>query len=487
MKYPEYLKNLEIPCVLIIMGLLYVFLPSVNHSGDTFEYACNIRNGENLFRPHHLLYNAFYFLLTKVFAITETLWFICLMNALFAVACLLLMNVILAPFLEKRMRLWMLIFLGSCFGFMRYATTGETYIVPLFFSLLASWLALSRKNVFLTGLVAAIACLFHQIHFFWWLGLLYFALTVSKDKRLKVFILYGIASCIVPIVYFLAFYFTNNDSSSVFEFIVHDYVHSENVEFSIKTKALLLTPISFVRTFFQIHGYMLPFIQKFPFSLLFILCSIVLGVIGCFQLKYCSKINNTNQFDQRFAQTHLLIFVLQLLFAFISDGNAEFMVMLPFALALFVFIRYSFRRLAVIAFASGVLIWNLVFGILPYHFLELMPEAAICRYIKQHPNEVYYIENRQTVSTKLHYELPDNTFQIELAKKDNHLLDSLLRDNQSVISDILTPRTVSRASFVNSNSEFLASYNILTQDTIPFDLGILILSKIKRSDKGVEF
>jgi hypothetical protein len=462
-----------------LMGLLYILLPSVNHTGDSFYYANDIRSGNTLFLPHHLLYNALYFLLAKIVCAANVIRFISLMNALFAIGCLCLMKEILSVFSDKKTYVWTLIFLGSCFGFMRYATTGETYIVPLFFSLWASRTALFSKSVFLTGLIAAIACLFHQIHFFWWLGLLFFILATSKEKRFKAFILYGIASCIVPIAYWLVFYFTENDSATIFDYILHDYVHYSGVEFSIKAKTFLLTPISFIRTFYQVHGYMLPLIQKFWFLAAFVLGSGALAILGCFRLKHCSKATDICFREKRFAQAHLIIFLLQLLFAFISDGNAEFMVMLPFALALFVFIRYRFQRFPMYTFALSVFIWNLSFGVVPYHFLELIPEPAISRYVKSHSDEVYYLMDKHTVLMQLEYENPDESFCVYNIEPNNRLiLDSLLQSNHSVISDILTPRAASRASLVLSASDLVSDYHIQIQDTIPFDLGIVVLSRI---------
>ena len=361
---------------ILMMGLLYVLMPSINHSGDSFTYAWSIHAGEELFSPHHLLYNSFYYLLQRVFGVSDTLAFICLMNGLFAVGCLLFSNAILFKFVDGKTRAYLLIFLGSCFGFMRYATTGEAYIVPLFFSLCASWAALERRPAYVVALLAAIACLFHQVQVFWWIGLLWFVLVSDKEYRLKHFLQYGIVSCIVPVAYLLVFSLTTSDSSSIFEYLVHDYVYNEGVDFKVTARSLLLTPISFVRTFYQVHGYMLSLVQRFWIVGVALIASVVLGLMGCINLWHTRLSKDKNLFDRQFATCHLIIFILQLLFAFISDGNAEFMVMLPFALMFFLFARYRFERLAMWAFALSIFLWNLSAGLIPYHFLELTPRTG---------------------------------------------------------------------------------------------------------------
>ncbi|KAA6302610.1 MAG: hypothetical protein EZS26_001117 [Candidatus Ordinivivax streblomastigis] len=464
--------------VIATLGLLYIFLPSINPSGDTLAYACSVRDGRELFMPHHLLYNALYFLIAKLFVVTHTLELIAFMNALFAVGCLLFANAILSKFVEKGTRLSAIIFLGFCFGFLRYATTGETYIVPLFFSLWASYCSLLRKKAFLTGLIAAAACLFHQVHVFWWLGLLFFVVATGKDNRLRRFLEYGIASCIVPVAYLLAFYLINNDSASVFEFVAHDFVHNSNVSVGFNPKALLLTPINFVRTFIQVHGYMFVLLQKFWFLIGLLLCSAALLIIGCFRLKHSRKKGNVGAFELQFARTHLVIFGMQLLFAFLSVGNAEFMVMLPFALLVYVFIRYKIRPVAVYLLTAGLVIWNLMFGLMPYRFLEVTPDPAISRYVAQHPDRVYYLTDRQTVEARLKYAFPHKTFRIYGVKAHFDTgLDTLLQENSSVTTDVLTPKALSRASFVQS-AKNLSDYQILNQDTIPFDLGIAVISRV---------
>ncbi|MCD8263818.1 MAG: hypothetical protein LUD02_06360 [Tannerellaceae bacterium] len=300
-----------------------------------------------------------------------------------------MVNAICKERLELHYRIPLLILLGSCFGFIRYATEGETYILPLFFSLWASYSALQQKSIFKVALLASIACLFHQIHFFWWLGLLFFSLSSFPGNKLKNFFLYSLPSWIVPVAYFLAFYFIENDSTHLVEFIFHDYMKYEDVRFDLNYLSIFLTPISFIRTFFQVHGYMYPLVLKYKMLWCVVAISISLFLVGCYKLKDIKVRKNSCTIERKFALSHLLIFILQLLFAFISDGNAEFMVMLPFALCLYLFFAFDFRNLFISYFAASIFLWNICLSVIPYHFLQIIPDFSVSRFIEEHPDEVF--------------------------------------------------------------------------------------------------
>jgi hypothetical protein len=478
--FSKKITEFQIIILILVLGILYILFPSANPSGDTVEYANNIRSGNELFFPHHLLYNAFFYVLVKLLGIVNILRFIYVSNALFAAGCLLFVNAILSSTVERKIRISLILLLGSCFGFMRYATTGETYIIPLFFLLGSSYWALRKKFTVGIALLTSIACLFHQICIFWWLGLLIFILITNNERRFRTFLAYGLVSCMVPITYLLAFYLTENDSSSVFDYLVHDYRHHEGVEFAIKKKAFLLTPINLVRTFYQVHGYILPLIQKHFFLIIFVFASVVLGIAGCFKFRKRLVSVNTGSFERNFALTHLIIFGLQLFFAFLSEGNAEFMVMLPFELALFAFIYYRVQRFPMALFAASLFTWNVSLGLLPLHLVELTHQQALVRYVEQHPDEIYYVRDRQLLANDLRYRNPQKKYSLFQLKPNNEaFLDSLVQRHSLVMTDILTPLMMSRASLVAPNIQLPPNLMLCNPDTIPFDLGFWVMSEIR--------
>jgi len=463
----------------VVMGLLYFLFPTTNNFIDSYAYAISAASGEDLFFPHHLLFNLLPYSIATLFNISNTLLLLSYINALFSIGCLLLINSMLFPRVNTTTRAWTLVLLGACFGFMRYATEGEAYIVPLFFSLWASKTILFEKRIFKTALLASIACLFHQIHFFWWLGLLFFVMLAFKQNRIKNFLLFGITSCIVPVVYIFVFYLTENDSSNCIEYVFHDYIVRDNVSFGLKSVAFLLTPISFVRTFFQVHGYMFVLIQQYWALWIIVIFCAACFILNCFKLRAMQKKNNESHYQKLFARIHLIIFALQFLFAFISDGNAEFMVMLPFALVLFFFFLYDFQKLILSYFALSLLIWNVSFALLPSHFLELTSDLPLKKYIESNPEQVYIIKNKVRLSCMLKYEHPEKKYKLYSLDKDATKIDSLLSVHGQIISDITSQDMLSRSSFVSDeNLKIFSNYPIQPIDSIPFDLGVLKLINI---------
>jgi hypothetical protein len=195
--------------------------------------------------------------------------------------------------------------------------------------------------------------------------------------------------------------------------------------------------------------------------------------------KFCRRQHRF--FEQKFAFTHLIIFGLQFLFAFLSEGNAEFMVMLPFELVLFAFVRYRMQPFPIALFAASLFIWNVSLGILPLHVVEISPHPAIVRYVEQRPDEVYYVRDRQLLANELKYRNPHKKYSLFRVKPDRTaLLDSLLQHHSCVKTDILSPMMMSRASIVMQENILLPpNLTLCNPDTIPFDLGFLVMSEIR--------
>ena len=127
---------------LIIIFCLYLFFPSGLSTGDGWYYAASVKNGHEIFHPHHLLYNAlglvFSWLPSK--AGFEIISCMKVMNAFFAFLALIIIQQILYSFkISERSVVIISCLAGFSFSVLRYATENETYILPLFFALLASY------------------------------------------------------------------------------------------------------------------------------------------------------------------------------------------------------------------------------------------------------------------------------------------------------------------------------------------------------------
>ena len=474
----NFLKKIDFSlCVVTGLTLLYALLYSTNNTLDSIAYSLDIRSGKDLFYPHHLLFNAFGFVLSKLFNINNTLVFICFVNALFAGGCLLTIRRILLHFTDNKTCAIALLFLGSCYGFMRFATDAEAYIIPLFFALLGSKIIFSGRKFILTSFLLSIACLFHQIFFFWWVGLCVYILWNFEEQRLKNVVKYISTAFIVPVVYFLVFRLTENDCNNVLEYIFHDYIKNPNVSISLNSTIFLLTPVSFIRTFIQVHGYILPLLQKYSLIILPVAIACICFVIGLFKIKGSITKTDFSLQTNKYALSHLLIFVLQLLFAAISDGNAEFMLMLPFLSAIFFFGKYSIKFSPILYFAIGIFLWNISLALIPTHFLKTGIDEPMVKYIQQHPDKSYFLSENKRIGFLLEYESPDKKYNIYYTKAE---LDSLVKSGNTVLTHAVNNTFfMSRGSILSNNADLFSNYNINIIDSINYSLGTVYISSVE--------
>ena len=465
--------------IVCFMGLLYFLLPTANSTLDSYSYAYSIREGIYLFRYHHLLYNVFPHIFTSFFNINNTLSFVCGMNALFAMLCLFITRLILLHYIDIKKTALYMFFLGSCFGFIRFATDGEAYILPLFIALCASYLALKKKDIFLISLVAAIACLFHQMFVFWWIGLYLFIFMEYKDKRVNYFLKYATAALIVPIVYVLVFYLTEHDTSNVIEYVFHDYIKNDSVNISFKKTTLLFIPANFIRTFVQVHGYFIPLLKQYLWLVIFSIAAILCFLLALLKIKNSIlKISTLSTFDSRYALSHLITFLLHFIFACISDGNAEFMYMLPFLLIIWLIIKYNVNERLLLYFSLGLFTWNFMLGIVPSHFLQLNSNKALVDYMATNPTETYLVNDYNTTINLLEYHYPEK--RIEVHKIE--LIDSLITNNNSFLTDAIgNDKFMSRANIIKGfNDSLELKYKSEIIESLKYDLGELKIVRLSK-------
>lgn len=202
-----------------LLTALCLALPTANATGDAWYYAACARWGQELWQPHHLLYNGIGHLWLRLVGATGpapagllALTWLQRLNALAGGACLLALARLLkragtpAPAIPA----WLLL-VGSCFGVLRFATENETYILPLLLALLGS-LAWARalpaeaaryRWLRLAGLLAAGACLVHQLMVWWWLGLLLGLRPWGGRAGRRAALSYALPALVVPLAYAL--------------------------------------------------------------------------------------------------------------------------------------------------------------------------------------------------------------------------------------------------------------------------------------------
>ena len=337
MKLPKTLENITLLLFIAIVFLFYVYLPTHNSTIDAYYYASCIKYGNELFLPHHLFYNWLGYIAFKFSSWLnlniDPLAMMKFVNALFATGCLYIFYLILKKlnYLFSEI-LPAILIVGFSFGIWRFATENENYIIPIFLSLTGSLLFINflkkqnNTSLFLSGFMASLACLFHQIHFFWWFGLLLG--TIFITRKFKYVLLFAIPALIVPVSYLLViplYYKMPLTYFNIIHFVFHDF-YTGGVTTTIGLNNFYMTGISFIRTFFQVHGILIILIKNSWVYVIPILTLIGLSTYILFKNK--NFVRRKVSSNQSFIYVHLTIFILQLAFAFYSVGNAEFMVML---------------------------------------------------------------------------------------------------------------------------------------------------------------
>lgn len=410
------------------LAVLCAALPTRNSTADAWAYAAQVRYGHELLLPHHLWHSAVGWAWVRGLAALglhpDALAALKLLNALAAGALLAALGGLLrrvgGP--ATPAAAWLLA-VGGGFGLLRFATENETYVLPLLASVLASaaWVRAGqepvgrwRAGLLLAGTWAAVGALLHQVHFWWWLGLLAGsawgppAPGPGAETPGRRALWFGLPAALLwPLAYAAALpaWGLPLTPNALWHFGLHDY-YSGTAGHGSFEHGLLLTGIGLVRTLVQVHGYLGPLLRRWPALGLVAVGCTALGAYALAAARRIEKIQPAAATGGRPATTHALIFALQLGFAAVSDGNAEFMVMLP-ALAAVVAVGAGGARLpgrAVAAAGGALLAWNLAFGLLPLHFLVFQNTAPLLACLRTRPGARLLLAEPNLLLNQWHYQ-----------------------------------------------------------------------------------
>ncbi len=481
--------------------LLFLHFPSHNNSGDAWSYAADAKFGNELFSPHHLLYTGTLYLLKLCTGYENTLALGMMLNAVFAMLCCIVLFQILKIITDNPLRALLLTAMSAfSFGFWRFATENENYIIPIFFSLLGSFFfvksyvkqTFSSKYVLLSGIFATIACLYHQIHIFWFIGLLAGWVWIDGKTSIKRGLVFASTFVVAPLAYFLVIALYLHQSLTVYNithFVLHDY-YAGGAGSHLDFNNFLLGGINFIRTFFQVHGQIGVIVGNNKLWLVpgllalgMILFSTLLIIRGTFK-----KLSNLNIITK----THILIFILQLAFAVYNIGNAEFMAMLPVLLAILV-AKADWVPVKSIAFtATSLFIWNFSYGIYPNNRLHFNADIQVAQFIVDHPKDKFIAALPAIVLNQYYYQkgyLPDNVWPAPEYYQEHApifqlkaKIDSALSKGGNVYTDCTgRPEIMSRESMLKGEIVFFKSYNL--KDTVTVfetEAGKHVIFKIDR-------
>ena len=470
----------------LILGLffiIYLFFPSVNPTTDSWYYASCVKYGSDLFSPHHLLYNAFmyglFYLLELTFIHVEALSFMQAINAVFAILCLFLfrslLQIIGAGISQIR---GCILIAGASFVFMRFATDNETYLLALLLSLVASYFFLSdqckhRNGILISGLLAALACLFHQIHFFWWLG--FFITIIIYNKSLKALLQFSLPALIVPIAYYLVVKIQNDQSGTdaFIQFIFYEYFQGVSTSFSFEY--LKLGAINFIRSFVQLHGHIFLIVRS---NWLFALPAVLTLLFLFFGLSRKQIIKKKQTLNREHRFLFIILFILQLAFAVYSFGNAEFMVMIPFLLLLIMRSMFQLNWKSLYWIGAAMLIWNFSYAILPSNKMQLNADDFLAAEMKKNKTDLFIIQNSQRLENKMYYQLgiiPGNMLRSPFSYNERgksltdlqNIIEQSLENGIHVFTDCLNARAIDRSFMLSAkqNMAFFSNYKISKFDS----------------------
>ena len=486
--------------------ILYLLFLSRNNSGDAWSYAADAKFGNELFSPHHLLYTATLYILKLCTGYENTLALGMILNAVFAMLCCIVLFQILKIISNNPLRALILTAMAAfSFGFWRFATENENYIIPIFFSLMGSFFFVksyvkqifSSKYIIWSGIFATIACLYHQIHIFWFIGLLVGWVWMDDKPSLKRGLLFASTFLIAPLTYFLVIVFYLHQSLtfySITHFVLHDY-YTGGAGNYIGFNNFLLGSISFIRAFFQVHGQIGVMVLNNRLWLIPGFLAILLLVIATMLVFRNRKNHNANEImpgPDIVYKTHLLIFILQLAFAVYNIGNAEFMAMLPVLLAILI-VKADWVPVKSLVFISiSLFIWNFSYGIYPNNRLHFNADNRVTQFIIDHPKDKFIAAQPAIVLNQYYYQkgyLPNNVwpapeyYQVHAPVSQlKARIDSALSKGGNVYTDCNgRSQITSRESMLKGESDFFKSYNL--KDTVAVfetEAGKHVIFKVNR-------
>ena len=417
------------------------FFPPLEFTGDSYGYACELLKGD-LWNSHHILHKYFLndiWLIIKPLNIFENpLLFFSTLHLIIAIAAVYVLRRILENRHWSQSRIFLaVIFVISGFGFTKYNIENEVYFYPILLSLIGSYFFEKNKK-FTSAIWLGLACLFHQIHIFWLIGLLF-----PRDWRK--------GHSYFPLALGLALpVFTYSTISIVTQtnignLIFHD-VHAGLVQTLPNLNNTLLFFVNIVRTFFQVHGDVFLFWNLWNPYYSGIAILIFIFILLGFVIYLRERRLSYQKSDWYFSYS--LAFILQMVFAWYSVGNIEFMLVLPFLFVLTLRNGSLFKHSML--FTVGLILWNTTQWFIPIaktrpNRIKDQIEIAT-RIIKdEYPNQL----NSDTVKIfTQNAAVMQNTYEFEMLTQNKEN-----RDSSSNLPEL---------AFLNYNKESLESGYAMT-------------------------
>lgn len=362
------------------------------------------------------------------------------------------------------------------FVFLRFSNENETYLLPLFFSMLATYLVFSQnlRLVFWGILFSVVAVLFHQIHIFWHISLMLYVVRVYKVKGvvlgiLSVFIIFITYFIVAQSLHLKLWNFVLSDAKSGLVQLLPDF---NNVKFF---------GVNFIRSFYQIHGEVFMLIMKYKMVLVCAISAAVLLVLSIIYLIKKGVFQKSNHAFKKERLTLILVFVMQAGFAFYSVGNAEFMTMLPLLLVIILGMNFTIKANKALLFLGvSMMVWNMSMYVIPHHALDFKNLSNQTEFVRRLNNSETVFVSKNAIELENYFCYTKIKFdKVTLLKIPAEMGEELFsqkmklafKEHKKVITDCLhNPNKYSRASiqFGEKNELYFKNnnYSAVLSDSI---------------------
>ena len=144
------------------------------------------------------------------------------------------------------------------------------------------------------------------------------------------------------------------------------------------------------------------------------------------------------------------LLICYLLFAFVSNGNAEFMLIIPFLLIILL-INYFTNLKFMLYLAYALLIWNTYFCLLPWNEKDFTTDKQLVDFIHNNRNNTYILKDKPKIENMcLYYYGEENLKLYYYADLNTISLNRILSQDSLIYTDIFSSSDFSRAS-LNQN------------------------------------
>jgi hypothetical protein len=499
MKNRFFWQNIQIPFLLFFF---YLLLPNRNPGNDAWAYATAARWGEELFSPHHLIYNIpgrIWSLLTGGWRVME------FMQGLNALAAFTSLWVLAQFFPSNKIGLFRMKITqglaGASFVVFHYATENEAYMIPVFLMITAYGFIQKEGFEFGAGVLLTLAALFHQQHLLSFAAAFVYLVFIAKIpfRRIVYFTLPMVI--LLPLAYIGAWYLEPL-LDNPFQYFFHDF-YKGSATWVAGGKHWILAPINLSRIFLYLHGDILPILQQAPVQgiiallggIMFLGGLILWGIRSFKEFRFSSKSPflpsqevNGNK-DSSWRHLFFLGFTAHLIFALWFGANHEFMVPLAFLGGVLLLSWIQDNQLTLWMWVvAGMFLWNTSLAGFSQRFLVLDPSQHLAQLIQQYPKAIWILYDESRVRHVLNYFegqqavnlLHGPEWYLETGRDPEELVE-LIREAQnlgySVYSDCPDrPKRWNRARFTRvEDPEFWKSFEVqhfLTLETLGYNYPI---------------